>query len=278
MTLRWLITGCSGGLGRELAEAALDRGDSVLATARDPRTLDDLVARHPETCRTTTLDVTHDGDAAAAAALVESTFGGIDVLVNNAGHGMIGAIEETTPDEYRPLFETNVFGVVETTRAVLPTLRKQGDGGRIVMMSSGAGIAGIAGDGYYNATKFAVEGLSEALAQEVAPLGIATIIVEPGPFRTEFLGRSMRTATVEMPEYADTVGTRRRYRTDNDGTQPGGPTKAVAVILAVVDADEPPLHLPLGPRAYDLARTKFSAFLTDMDTWAPLATKTSFDA
>ncbi|MDL5160629.1 SDR family NAD(P)-dependent oxidoreductase, partial [Actinomycetospora termitidis] len=110
------------------------------------------------------------------------------------GHGMLGAVEEVTPEEYRPLFETNVFGLIETTRAVLPTLRKQGAGGRIVMMSSGAGIAGIAGDGYYNATKFAVEGLSEALAQEVAPFGIATIIVEPGPFRTDFLGRSMRTA------------------------------------------------------------------------------------
>lgn len=277
MPLRWLITGCSGGLGRMLAEAALDRGDAVLATARDPRSLDDLVARHPDTCRATALDVTREGDAAAAVALAESAFGGIDVLVNNAGHGMIGAIEEATPDEYRPLFETNVFGVIETTRAALPTLRKKGDGGRIVMMSSGAGITGIAGDGYYNATKFAVEGLSEALAREVKPLGIATIIVEPGPFRTEFLGRSMRTALNDMPEYAETVGARRRYRADIDGHQPGDPAKAVAVILRAVDAGDPPLHLPLGDRAYSLARTKFTAFLDDMDRWAPLARTTSFD-
>ena len=151
------------------------------------------------------LDVTRAGDAAAATALAEQEFGGLDVLVNNGGHGMVGAIEEGSPQEYRPLFETNVFGVIETTRAALPALRKAG-GGRIVMVSSGAGIAGSAGSGYHNATKFAVEGLSEALAQEVAPFGIATIIVEPGPFRTEFLGRSMRMAAAEMPEYAGTAG------------------------------------------------------------------------
>ncbi|GAA3788684.1 oxidoreductase [Amycolatopsis tucumanensis] len=275
MSYRWLVTGCSGGLGRVLAEAALNRGDQVVATARDPRSLEDLLARHPETCRATALDVTKAGDAAAAAALAEREFGGVDVLVNNAGYGMLGAIEEGTPDEYRPLFETNVFGVIETTRAVLPLLRKAG-GGRIVMMSSGAGIAGIAGDGYYNATKFALEGLSEALAQEVAPFGIATIIVEPGPFRTEFLGRSMRVAAAEMPEYAETAGARRRYRADNDGLQAGDPRKAVDVILRAVDAERPPLHLPLGERAYALARTKFAAFLESMDEWEPLALKTAF--
>jgi NAD(P)-dependent dehydrogenase (short-subunit alcohol dehydrogenase family) len=144
------------------------------------------------------------------------------------------------------------------------------------MMSSGAGITGIAGDGYYNATKFAVEGLSEALAQEVAPFGIATIIVEPGPFRTEFLGRSMSMAGAEMPEYAATVGVRRRYRADNDGQQPGDPHKAIAVILQAVDAAQPPLHLPLGERAYELARSKFSAFLESMDRWAPVALPTAY--
>ncbi|GAA0936227.1 oxidoreductase [Pseudonocardia zijingensis] len=273
MSRRWLITGCSGGLGRVLSEAVLDRGDQVVVTARDPRSLEDLVAGHPETCRATALDVTRAGDAAAAAELAEQEFGGVDVLVNNAGHGMIGAIEEGTPEEYRPLFESNVFGLIETTRAVLPFLRRA-DGGRIVMMSSGAGIAG---DGYYNATKFAVEGLSEALAQEVAPFGIATIIVEPGPFRTEFLGRSMRMAAAEMPEYAGTAGVRRRYRVEHDGQQAGDPHKAVDVVLQAVDAERPPLHLPLGERAYALARTKFTAFLKSMDQWEPLALKTGFD-
>lgn len=275
MSSTWLITGCSGGLGRILAEAVLARGDLVVATARDSRSLDDFAARYPDSCRTTALDVTHDGDAAAAAALAEQEFGGVDVLVNNAGHGMMGAIEEGTPAEYRSLFETNVFGLIETTRAVLPHLRRSGSG-RIIMMSSGAGIAGIGGDGYYNATKFAVEGLSEALAQEVAPFGIATIIVEPGPFRTEFLGRSMRIAAVEMPEYSQTVGVRRKYRADNDGQQPGDAHKAVAVILRAVDAEQPPLHLPLGERAYELARTKFAAFLESMDQWEPVALHTAY--
>lgn len=276
MSLRWLITGCSGGLGRVLAEAALERGDRVLATARDPRSLDGLVARFPRTGRATTLDVTRAGDAAAAVALAEREFGGLDVLVNNAGHGLVGAIEEGTPEEYRPLFETNVFGVIETTRAALPALRTSG-GGRIVMMSSGAGIAGSAGSGYYNATKFALEGLSEALAQEVAPFGIATTIVEPGPFRTEFLGRSMSMAAAEMPEYAETAGLRRRYRADQDGRQAGDPQKAIDVVLRAVDADRPPLHLPLGDRTYALARTKFAAFLESMDEWEPVASTTSFD-
>ncbi|MCF7553599.1 oxidoreductase [Pseudonocardia sp. WMMC193] len=276
MSRRWLITGCSGGLGRVLAEAVLERGDRVLATARDPRTLETLVAHHPQTCRATTLDVTRAGDAAAAVALAEREFGGLDVLVNNAGHGLVGAIEEGTPAEYRPLFETNVFGVIETTRAALPALRASG-GGRIVMMSSGAGIAGSAGSGYYNATKFAVEGLSEALAQEVAPFGIATTIVEPGPFRTEFLGRSMRMAAAEMPEYAETAGGRRRYRADHDGRQAGDPQKAIDVLLRAVDAERPPLHLPLGDRTYSLARTKFAAFLESMQEWEPLASTTSFD-
>jgi len=276
MSRRWLITGSSGGLGRVLAEAVLERGGRVVVTARDPRSLEDLVARFPETARATTLDVTRPGDAAAAAALAEREFGGLDVLVNNAGHGLIGAVEEGTPQEYRPLFETNVFGLIETTRAALPYLRRSG-GGRIVMMSSGAGIAGAAGDGYYNATKFAVEGFSEALAQEVAPFGIATIIVEPGPFRTDFLGRSMRMAAVEMPEYAATAGARRRYAAENDGQQPGDPAKAIDVVLQAVDAERPPLHLPLGDRSYALARAKLTAFLESMDEWEHLARKTAFD-
>lgn len=275
MQKTWLITGCSGGFGRVLARAVLARGDRVVATARDPHSLGDLVDRHPDTARTYPLDVTKGG-AAAAVALAEEAFGGLDILVNNAGYGFIGAIEEATPDEYRPVFETNVFGLIETTRAALPALRRTG-GGRIVNFSSGAGIAGIAGDGYYNATKFAVEGLSEALAQEVAPLGIAVTVVEPGPFRTEFLGRSMKVAKAELPAYAETAGQRRAYRGDNDGKQAGDPEKAIAVVLKAVDADEPPLHLPLGERAYSLARTKFAAFLESMDAWEADAAATGFE-
>ena len=173
------------------------------------------------------------------------------------------------------MVETNVFGLIETTRAVLPTLRKR-RGGRIVNFSSGAGIAGAAGYGYYNATKFAVEGLSEALAQEVAPLGLAVIIVEPGPFRTEFLGRSISTARNELPAYADTSGKLRAYRDGNNGKQAGDPEKAVAVILKAVDAEQPPLHLPLGPVAYGIAEKKLAAFKRDMDAWRGAATATDF--
>ena len=275
MTKTWLITGCSSGFGKVLAHAVLARGDRLVATARKEEDLGDLAGRGPDVVRTASLDVTKPGAAAAAAALAEEAFGGLDVLVNNAGYGFMGAVEEATPEEYRPMFETNVFGLIETTRAVLPILRKR-QGGRIVNFSSGAGIAGAAGYGYYNATKFAVEGLSEALAQEVAPLGLSVIIVEPGPFRTEFLGRSINTARNELPAYADTSGKLRAYRDGNNGKQAGDPEKAVAVILKAVDAEQPPLHLPLGPVAYGIAEKKLAAFKHDMDAWRGVAIATDF--
>ncbi len=180
----WLITGCSSGFGKRLAAAVAARGDDLIATARKVDELQQLSAAHPETVKTAALDVTEKGSASAAVQLAESAFGGLDVLVNNAGFGFIGAVEEATPEEYRPIFDINVFGLIETTRAALPALRKR-QGARVVNFSSGAGIAAAAGYGYYNATKFAVEGLSEALAQELKPLGISVIIVEPESFRTD---------------------------------------------------------------------------------------------
>ncbi len=276
MTRTWLITGCSTGFGRLLAQAALNRGDQVVATARDPASVSDLAKAFPKTARAAALDVTKPGDAGKAVALAVEAFGRLDVLVNNAGFGFIGAIEEATPDEYRPMFETNVFGLLETTRAALPALRKTGAGGRIVNMSSGAGIKGLQGSGHYNATKFAVEGISEALAQEVAPFGIAVIIVEPGPFRTDFLGRSISAAKKEMPEYAATAGMFRAYRANNDGKQAGDPDKAVAVMLKAIDSEKPPLHLPLGARAYELARAKIAEFSRDIDAWEQVAKATDY--
>ena len=276
MTRTWLITGCSTGFGRLLAQAALNRGDQVVATARDPASVSDLAKAFPKTARAAALDVTKPGDAGKAVALAVEAFGRLDVLVNNAGFGFIGAIEEATPDEYRPMFETNVFGLLETTRAALPALRKTGAGGRIVNMSSGAGIKGLQGSGHYNATKFAVEGISEALAQEVAPFGIAVIIVEPGPFRTDFLGRSISAAKKEMPEYAATAGMFRAYRANNDGKQAGDPDKAVAVMLKAINSEKPPLHLPLGARAYELARAKIAEFSRDIDAWEQVAKATDY--
>lgn len=247
-----------------------------MATARNPESLRDLARQYPENVRVCALDVTRPETAQAAVALATEAFGGIDVLVNNAGYGLFGAIEEVTPDEYRPMFETNVFGLIEVTRAALPAMRKR-PGGRIVNLSSGAGIAGMAGSGYYNATKFAVEGLSEALDQEVTPLGLRVIIVEPGPFRTEFLGRSITVAKRQISDYNETAGQRRIYRDSNDGRQPGDPAKAIALILRAVDSEKPPLHLPLGPVAHATAERKLAAFRADIDAWREISIATDFD-
>lgn len=269
----WLITGCSSGFGKGLAIAAAERGDRVVATARDPGAIAEMAAAYDGRMIALRLDVTDAASAASAVATAVDMFGGVDILVNNAGYGLFGAVEEGTPEEYRPMFDVNVFGLIETTRAALPVLRERG--GTIVNLSSGAGIAGSGGGGYYNAAKFAVEGVSEALAGELAPFGIRVIIVEPGPFRTDFLGRSITMAAREMPEYA--ASSRRQYRETANGRQAGDPAKAIAIILQAVDADEPPLHLPLGPVAYAIAERKLAAFKNDMDAWRAVAIDTDFD-
>jgi NAD(P)-dependent dehydrogenase (short-subunit alcohol dehydrogenase family) len=269
----WLITGCSSGFGRGLALAAAQRGDQVIATARNVGTIEDMAEPFGGRMITLPLDVTDAAAAKAAVAKAVETFGGFDILVNNAGYALFGAIEEGTPQEYRPMFEVNVFGLIETTRAALPILRRSG--GTIVNMSSGAGIEGRGGGGYYHAAKFAVEGISEALAGELMPFGIRVLIVEPGPFRTDFLGRSIAMAANEMPEYAAT--SRKPYRETNDGNQAGDPDKAIAVILRAVDADDAPLHLPLGPAAHAIAERKLAAFRSDIDAWRAVTIATDFD-
>jgi NAD(P)-dependent dehydrogenase (short-subunit alcohol dehydrogenase family) len=276
MKKTWLITGCSSGLGEHIAAAAAARGDQVVATARDPLALRALTQRFPNNLRAVQLDVTDPASVAAAIDLVEQEFGGLDVLVNNAGIGFIGAVEEAEPCEYRPVFEVNVFGLIETTRLALPLLRQRA-GGRIVNLSSGAGLSGGPGSGYYSASKFAVEGFSESLSREVEPFGIRVIIVEPGPFRTDFLGRSIAMANRVIPAYADTAGRRRAYRDSNDGKQAGDPRKAAAVIVHAVMASDPPLHLPLGPVAYDIAEHKLQALRADMAAWRDLAIHTDHD-
>ncbi|GJD54090.1 3-phenylpropionate-dihydrodiol/cinnamic acid-dihydrodiol dehydrogenase [Methylobacterium crusticola] len=269
----WLITGCSSGFGQRLALAAAQRGDQVVATARHVKTIAEMAEPFGGRMITLPLDVTDAAAAKAAVAKAVETFGGFDVLVNNAGYGLFGAIEEGTPEEYRPMFEVNVFGLIETTRAALPVLRRSG--GTIVNMSSGAGIAGGAGGGYYNAAKFAVEGMSEALAGELKPFGIRVLIVEPGPFRTDFLGRSITMAANEMPEYA--ASSRKHYRDTSNGNQAGDPVKAIAVILRAVDADDAPLHLPLGPIAHSIAERKLASFRRDIDAWRDITIATDFD-
>ncbi|EWY36181.1 dehydrogenase [Skermanella stibiiresistens SB22] len=271
----WLITGCSSGFGRRLAMAAAEHGDRVVATARDPGSIADLAAAYGDRMIALPLDVTNTSSAASAVQSAVDEFGYFDVLVNNAGYGHFGAIEEGIPEEYRPIFDVNVFGLIKTTKAVLPVLRRRG--GTIVNLSSGAGIAGSAGGGNYNAAKLAVGGLSEALADELKPFGIRVIIVEPGRLRTDFLGRSLTMAAKQMPEYEASSGRRRRYREPNDGVQAGDPVKAVEVILRPYDDGDPPLHLPLGSVAYETAERKFAAFRNDMDAWRDVAIRTDFD-
>jgi NAD(P)-dependent dehydrogenase (short-subunit alcohol dehydrogenase family) len=260
----WLITGCSTGFGRELARAVLGRGGRVVVTARTPEALREfegspqaLVAR---------LDVNAPAQVQQAVAQAQGRFGRIDVLVNNAGYGYLAAQEEGDEAEVRAMFETNVFGLIAMTRAVLPGMRARRQG-HIVNISSVGGLVGFPGSGYYNATKFAVEGLSDALAKEVAHLGIKVTVVEPGPFRTDWAGRSLRQAKVPIADYAPSSGVRRRAISDSSGKQAGDPVRAAEAIVQAVLAPRPPLHLLLGRFAYETTREKLRAFGEEMEAW-----------
>ena len=272
----WLITGCSSGFGKLLAEKALARGDKVVITARNAEALAGLASRYPETALAWPLDVTDPASIEAAIAATEARFGHLDILVNNAGFGLVGAVEEVQPGEYRPMFDTNLFGLIDTTRAALPLLRRKG-GGRIVNFSSVGGITGRQGFGLYNATKFAVEGLSEALAEEVAPFGIRVIIVEPGAFRTEFLGRSIASASLRLPEYDGTSGVTRDFSAANNGAQAGDPDRGMDVVLTAILAPEPPLRLPLGKDALQRIDNKLDRLARELLQWRPLAEQTGFE-
>lgn len=273
----WLITGSSSGFGARIAQSALEQGDNVMLTARDVSSLAGIVTRFPGRAAATRLDVTEKGAASAVIDEIEKRFGGLDVLVNNAGYGLIGAVEEVDPSEYRPLFETNVFGLIETTRAALPLMRRC-RGGRIVQFSSTLGMMGRAAYGLYAASKFAVEGLSESLAGEVEPFGIAVIIVEPGAFRTDFLGRSISVASAHNPAYAQTSGLVRANAVKNDGNQPGDPDRGVAVLMEAISSERPPLRLALGADSYRNNRGKITAALADYDAWELAGADTDFRA
>jgi NAD(P)-dependent dehydrogenase (short-subunit alcohol dehydrogenase family) len=271
----WLITGSSAGFGRHLAEAALARGDRVVATARRPDTLDDLVATAPESALAVPLDVTRADQIEQAVTAALERFGRIDVLVNNAGHGSVGAVEEIDPGDLRALMDTMFFGAVALTQAVLPHMRDQGSGA-IVQMSSMGGQISMPGFGAYCAAKFALEGLSEALAGEVAPLGIRVLIVEPGAFRTEFGGSRMHRSRA-IAAYAATVGPTRAFVDDMDGSQPGDPRKAADAILQVLDAPDAPLWLALGDDAVDAIRAEHARRRADLDAWEHVSRATALD-
>jgi NAD(P)-dependent dehydrogenase (short-subunit alcohol dehydrogenase family) len=270
----WLITGTSSGFGRAIAEAALSRGDSVVATARRADALSELARE--ERVHVIPLDVTDAAQREAAVAESLERFGRIDVLVNNAGRTQVGAVEETTDEELRALFDLHFFAPAALTRVVLPHMREQG-GGAIVQMSSVGGQVTAPGFGAYCATKFALEGLTETLRDEVAGFGIHTMIVEPGAFRTGLFRPGAAYESASMPEYAETVGPTRAYVRDNDGAQPGDPAKAAAAIIAALDADEPPLRLVLGADAIANIERRLTNLGDELENWRSVGQATAFD-
>jgi NAD(P)-dependent dehydrogenase (short-subunit alcohol dehydrogenase family) len=277
MTKIWLITGSSRGLGRALTEAVLAAGDRVVATARKPEQLDDLVTKYGEQIRAVALDVT---DAAAARAAVRTAldvFGGLDVVANNAGYANSAPIEETPDEDFRAQLETNLFGVVNVTKAALPVFREQKSGHFLQFSSVGGRVGGTPGMGAYQTAKFAVEGFSEVLSNEVRPFGVKVTIVEPGAFRTDWGGSSMKLAEVH-PDYDSTVGQLNRYRLETDGKQPGDPAKAAEAILHVTNLDNPPLRLLLGKDALTHADRASKSRADEAAAWAHLTTSTDYSA
>jgi NAD(P)-dependent dehydrogenase (short-subunit alcohol dehydrogenase family) len=271
----WFITGSSSGFGRLLAEHVCSLGDTVVATARNVDSLKELMLQYPAQLHLVTLDVTSQRSIDEAYAAAMARVGHIDVLVNNAGYGVTGAVEEVTAEEYGPMFETNVFGLINVTKAFLPQFREQRKG-NIVNLSSIGGLIGGPGWGYYNATKFAVEGLSQALAGEMKPLGVHVTIVEPGPFRTDFLGRSGVEAKEVIADYIPTAGKAREYFQTQSGRQPGDPQKAVEAIVTAVRAAEPPLHLVLGRIAYTRWTNRLQEWKRELDEWEPVTLGSDF--
>lgn len=262
----WFITGCSTGFGRELARLVLDRGWRAVVTARNPDQVADLIKGHEDRALALKLDVTKPDQVAEATRVALARFGRIDVLVNNAGYGYLSAIEEGEDHEVRAMFEANFFGLVAMTNAVLPTMRAARRGA-IVNISSIGGLASFAATGYYHATKYAVEGLSESLSLEVAPLGINVVIVEPGPFRTNWAGPSIKQSAIRIDDYDATAGVRRAQTAARSGNQAGDPVRAAQAIIQAVEAEKPPLRLVLGKAALEIARGKLVSLKNDFDTW-----------
>lgn len=271
----WFITGCSTGLGRALAAAVLEAGHTAVLTARKPDTLADLAEAHPDTALVLPLDVRDHAQVVEAVRLGEERFGSLDVLVNNAGYGYRSALEEGEPDEVAQLFATNFFGAVDVIQQVLPGMRSRG-AGTIVNISSIAGRVSQPGSGYYSATKFALEGASDALAKEVGPLGVRVIIVEPGGFRTDFAGRSLTQSAKPIGDYSDTAGLRRKENDTIHGRQPGDPNKAAQAILQAVASDDPPLRLLLGSDALKRAEAELARQQAEVDAWREVTTGTDF--
>jgi NAD(P)-dependent dehydrogenase (short-subunit alcohol dehydrogenase family) len=272
----WFVTGAASGFGRAMGQEVLDRGDRVVATDHDVEALDVFAERDPGDALVRHLDVT---DSAAARRVVDEAvahFGRVDVVVNNAGFGYVGAVEELTEDELREQLEVNLFGVINVTRAALPHLRRQRRG-HLLQMSSLNGVEGLVGGAYYAASKFGIEGFSESLADEVDHLGIRVTIVEPGPHRTRFLSAgSVKWSETEIDDYAESVGEVREQLRGLHGQQPGDPARAVRAMIQAVESADPPRRLPLGEVALDHIRTRLTAQLAQLESWAQLGATSDF--
>jgi NAD(P)-dependent dehydrogenase (short-subunit alcohol dehydrogenase family) len=272
----WLITGCSTGLGRALAQAVLAHGHNAVVTARNVNAVKDIAADYPDTALALPLDVTDKEQISSAVQQAQARFGGIDVLVNNAGYGYRAAVEEADDADIRQLFDTNLFGAVDMIKAVLPDMRAKRAGAILNISSIGARIS-PAGSGYYSATKAALEGLSGSLHKELQPLGISVTAIEPGAFRTDFAGRSLTQSAAAIPDYAETAGRRRKEHDTVHGTQPGDPVKAAEAIIAVVESPTPPSLLVLGQDAYGAFAAVADAQRAELDQWRDLSLSTGID-
>lgn len=276
MSQTWLITGSSRGIGRALAEAVLDAGHRLVATARDPAQLAGLAARHGDSVRVVALDVTDPAAAQAAVDTAVDRFGRLDVLVNNAGYGNVGSVEDTPLDEFRRQIETNLFGTIIVTKAAIPVMREQRSG-HIIQFSSVGGRLGAPGRAPYSAAKWGVEGFSEVLAAEMALVGVKVTVIEPGGFRTDFAGAST-SLQPGRAEYDQVVGATVRSQRAYDGRQPGDPARAAQVLLTVAAMQQPPLRLPLGSDAVAAIGSADAARQEQLATWRELSVSTDFPA
>lgn len=270
----WFITGCSTGFGRELAAQVAAGGGRVCATARSPESLADLVAAYPDTVLALKLDVTRQAEIDAAVAAATARFGGIDILVNNAGYGYVATVEDGDDAEIRPMFETNVFGLFAMCRAVIPLMRARRSG-HIINISSIAGLNGNPATGYYAATKHAVEGLSDAMVHELTPFGIRITCIEPGPFRTDFAGRSLKHTPVALADYTSSREREAALKASS-GRQAGDPVKAAAAIRAIALKPDSPRHLLLGRKALETARDKIARLASDIDRFEDVTLDADF--
>jgi NAD(P)-dependent dehydrogenase (short-subunit alcohol dehydrogenase family) len=271
----WLITGCSSGLGLAFAEQVLKQGYNAIITSRKLEDIQNLADEYPDTAFALSLDVTNNEQISSVLEQAETRFGSIDVLLNNAGYGYRAAVEEGDDDDVRALFDTNFFGTVSMIKAVLPCMRNR-KSGTIFNVSSIGGRFSSPGSGYYSAAKYALEGMSDALRKEVTPLGIRVVVIEPGAFRTDFAGRSLKGAKTNISDYDETVGPRRKENDKSSGTQPGDPNKAAQAIIELVESEQVPFRILLGTDAIKIITGELEAQKLELETWKHISIKTDF--